>query len=66
MAREPIWPTHICLAGVKVKAVTAGATHSMALTEAGDVFSWGQSDFGALGHGPGEFITAASSHFDEE
>ena len=51
---------------MKVKAVTAGATHSMALTEAGDVFSWGQSDFGALGHGPGEFITAASSHFDEE
>lgn len=25
--------------------------HSMALTESGEVFSWGDGDFGKLGHG---------------
>ncbi|GAX82152.1 hypothetical protein CEUSTIGMA_g9580.t1 [Chlamydomonas eustigma] len=40
------------LKGVNVVAVTAGVSHSLALSAQGDVFSWGQSDCGALGHGP--------------
>lgn len=28
--------------------------HSMALTETGEVFSWGDGDFGKLGHGSNE------------
>lgn len=28
--------------------------HSMALTETGEVFSWGDGDFGKLGHGSSE------------
>lgn len=28
--------------------------HSMALTETGEVFSWGDGDFGKLGHGNSE------------
>lgn len=28
--------------------------HSMALTETGEVFSWGDGDFGKLGHGNNE------------
>ena len=34
-------------------SVSAGATHSLALTAQGEVYSWGHSDVGALGHGPG-------------
>ncbi len=42
------------LRGAKVVAVAAGNSHSMALTADGEVLSWGQSDWGALGHGGGE------------
>ena len=39
------------LRGVKIIQVEAGATHSLALDSEGGVWSWGQSAFGALGHG---------------
>lgn len=42
------------LKGAKVVALAAGSAHSMALTSQGEVLSWGQSSFGALGHGQGE------------
>jgi alpha-tubulin suppressor-like RCC1 family protein len=34
-----------------VLKVSCGNYHSLALTENGKVFSWGQGKFGALGHG---------------
>lgn len=40
------------LRGVKIVQVEAGATHSLALSAEGHVYSWGSSAFGALGHGP--------------
>ncbi len=35
----------------KFKAISCGAYHSLALTERGRVFSWGDNVFGQLGHG---------------
>ncbi len=32
--------------------IVAGAEHSLAVTAAGDVFSWGAGANGRLGHGP--------------
>eukprot|EP00955_Chlamydomonas_euryale_P113658 366229-Chlamydomonas_euryale.AAC.11 len=43
------------LKGAKIVGIAAGSSHSLALTSAGELLSWGQSDFGALGHGPGKF-----------
>jgi alpha-tubulin suppressor-like RCC1 family protein len=37
--------------GEKVKAISCGSEHSMALTENGAVFSWGNNCFGQLGVG---------------
>ena len=37
--------------GAKVKAVAAGFTHSLAVSEAGQVYSWGNGGFSQLGHG---------------
>lgn len=37
--------------GQKVKAVAAGFTHSLAVTEKGQTFSWGTGVFFQLGHG---------------
>lgn len=48
-----LWP----VAGyVVVQLVTSCGSdgHSMALTETGEVFSWGDGDFGKLGHGNSE------------
>jgi len=39
------------LAGQRVVAVSAGSTHSLALTADGSVWSWGHGDDGQLGHG---------------
>jgi len=39
------------LAGVKVCAVAVGADHSLVLSEDGVVYSFGEGDFGKLGHG---------------
>ena len=35
----------------KVISVAAGSQHSLALTEAGEVFSWGDNSCGQLGRG---------------
>ena len=39
------------LQGVRVSAVAAGQDHSLALSEAGDVYSFGDGSSGQLGHG---------------
>jgi alpha-tubulin suppressor-like RCC1 family protein len=39
------------LSGVRVRAVAAGAVHSICVTDDGAVHSWGYSGCGALGHG---------------
>ena len=39
------------LRSVRVVAVTAGRNHNLALSAAGDVYSWGHGAFGQLGHG---------------
>jgi alpha-tubulin suppressor-like RCC1 family protein len=39
------------LAGLRVRSVTAGSEHSLALSWAGRVFSWGTNRYGQLGHG---------------
>ncbi len=39
------------LEGKKVVAVDCGDSHTVCVTENGDVFSWGRGKFGALGHG---------------
>ena len=36
---------------VRIQQVAAGCTHALALGSAGEVFSWGTSHTGALGHG---------------
>lgn len=51
-------PTPIpALAGIRIRSVAAGVSLSLAVTEAGECFSWGQGSMGQLGHGwsfPGE------------
>ena len=42
------------LDGVMVVQVAAGEYHSMALTAAGDLYTWGRAGRGRLGHGDGE------------
>jgi alpha-tubulin suppressor-like RCC1 family protein len=37
--------------GTKVTAISAGCTHSLALTATGHVLAWGQNNFGQLGDG---------------
>lgn len=46
----------VCLGYVVTQLVTSCGSdgHSMALTETGEVFSWGDGDFGKLGHGSNE------------
>ena len=38
-------------AGQRVVAVSAGISHSLALTAANAVFAWGEGEYGCLGHG---------------
>ena len=38
-------------AGRRVVAVSAGGNHNLALTASGAVWSWGNGDYGTLGHG---------------
>ena len=42
------------LLGLGVKMVACGRLHSVALTNAGAVYSWGYGDDGVLGHGNSE------------
>jgi alpha-tubulin suppressor-like RCC1 family protein len=39
------------LAGEKITAIAAGTNHAVALTEDGQVFTWGCAGYGRLGHG---------------
>ena len=39
------------MAGQRVAAVSAGGSHSFAITADGAVWSWGYGDYGQLGHG---------------
>lgn len=49
--RVPV-PSHVpSAAGLRVRAVAAGALHSLLVTHDGAVFSWGCSKHGALGQG---------------
>ncbi|KAK9791863.1 hypothetical protein WJX73_008713 [Symbiochloris irregularis] len=43
------------LLGVKVAQVAAGSNHSLAVSESGEVFTWGQGSEGQLGHGQAAF-----------
>lgn len=40
------------LAGQRVVMAEAGCEHTAAVTQAGDLYTWGQGDGGRLGHGP--------------
>lgn len=40
--------------GHKVKAIAAGSEHTLVLTEAGEVYSFGRGGYGQLGHGDNE------------
>ena len=42
------------LKGVRCKVVAAGDSHSLALSATGELYSWGSSDDGQLGHGAAE------------
>jgi alpha-tubulin suppressor-like RCC1 family protein len=44
------------LDGNKVKEAVCGFYHTVALTESGDVYTWGEGKQGALGHGDWETI----------
>jgi len=37
--------------GLKVKQIAAGITHTVALADDGNVYSWGQGLYGVLGNG---------------
>jgi alpha-tubulin suppressor-like RCC1 family protein len=39
------------LLGIRITAVEAGLNHSLALSEGGDVYTWGANECGQLGHG---------------
>lgn len=42
------------LSGVHITEVACGSRHTVALTDKGEVFSWGDSDNGVCGHGEGD------------
>lgn len=46
---EPRIVTH--LKDIYVTMITAGASHSMAVSKDGELFTWGEGDSGRLGHG---------------
>eukprot|EP00164_Ancoracysta_twista_P004708 GFYU01006365.1.p1 GENE.GFYU01006365.1~~GFYU01006365.1.p1 ORF type:complete len:944 (-),score=268.53 GFYU01006365.1:64-2895(-) len=49
---DQLKPKHLTeLDNKNVKDICAGAAHSLALTQTGDVYSWGKGDCGQVGHG---------------
>ena len=44
-------PTKVTVSGVKFTDIAAGGYHSLALTESGEVYSWGYNENGELGLG---------------
>jgi alpha-tubulin suppressor-like RCC1 family protein len=53
------FPTSFSIQGrvgeyLKIKQLSCGSRHALALSESGDVFSWGCGDSGRLGHGDNE------------
>ena len=50
-ARRPHLPRPLPLDGVRVRSVAAGATHCVALSWSGAVYTWGRGRSGQLGHG---------------
>lgn len=44
-------PVHIDLLSERIAQVACGSGHSAALTDEGEVFTWGRGDDGRLGHG---------------
>lgn len=51
-------PTFVqALAGVFVSQITCGWSHSVALTNKGKIFTWGNGDHGKLGHGSGRKVS---------
>ena len=48
--------TDLSMYVVKKVAVNAGSRHAMALTADGKVFSWGDGEFGQLGHGDSKYV----------
>lgn len=51
LAAQPGSPPPPLPAGEKVASLAAGAQHTLALTAHGEVYSWGSSQNGRLGHG---------------
>lgn len=50
-------PTRVSLDGQVAIVVSAGRSHTMVVTSAGDAFSWGSSERGQLGHGSTESVS---------
>ncbi|XP_070200727.1 secretion-regulating guanine nucleotide exchange factor-like isoform X2 [Littorina saxatilis] len=46
---QPCCLSRSAFGGHKVKSVTSGWTHSIALTDSGEVYTWGRADYGQLG-----------------
>jgi regulator of chromosome condensation len=47
---KPVHPT-FPVAGIKITTINCGGNHNLALTEKGEVYTWGYGDMNALGHG---------------
>ncbi|MQL86305.1 hypothetical protein Taro_018835, partial [Colocasia esculenta] len=59
-------PTRVdCLVGACIKMVALGSEHSIALTDDGNVLSWGAGRCGRLGHGPRSGILGFSGSSSE-
>lgn len=46
---RPVRPTFP--AGTKLSSISCGGNHNLAITEKGEVYTWGYGDMNALGHG---------------
>jgi len=51
LPRTPAWPTPVLRSAVRVATVACGDTHSLALTEGGEIYAFGSNACGQLGLG---------------